>query len=445
MIHLRFIRPRLPRSPSFGAEVFFGTLVLALAAALGAGFAMRQIERHYLDRLLASESGHKFQLLISASRVKGNIGLLERATTGHSLLIAGTVGIICFLLGLLAFLAIRHFAVVPIARMAERLGELQRGVCDRPLRLTAFAPAELHSLNASIDSLGESIAQKKRRHKERTDAQEAAISASRTNSEFLANMSRELRAPLNAIIGFSEVMGQRTFGPLGHKKYEEYAEDIFNAGCHLLTLINDVLDVCRLEAGKLVLVEEEVLLEPLVAAAIQRIKARAGVVGLDLVQLLPPTLPHLMADKTKLSQILLNLLSNAVKFTERGGTVTFQVFVDYGKGVIIEVRDTGIGIPADKIAQVLQPFGQVENALTRRYEGAGLGLPLAKALVELHGGTFELHSEPGTGTRVRFTLPPSRILEKPVADNVIELPRAAIIKRENRAGRSRPHWPANAG
>jgi signal transduction histidine kinase len=363
--------------------------------------------------------------------VAWDIGRLERGVGGHSYEIAAVVGGMCVLLAVLAYLAIRGLAVAPIQRMARRLNEFQGGTFDRIVELPAFAPGELQRLNASINTLGEMLAQKEQRDQERIAAKEAAIAANRTKSEFLANMSHELRTPLNAILGFSDVLKEQTFGPLGNIKYRGYVNDIRTAGHHLLQLINDILDVCKIESGKVELIEEEIPIELIIAASMRFIKPRAADAGVHLGQSLPSSLPHLLADETKLKQILLNLLANAVKFTHRGGAVMLTVMLDHDKGIIFEVADTGIGIPPDMIAKVLEPFAQVANPLTKRHEGAGLGLPLAKALVELHGGSLELESTPGAGTVVRFTLPPSRFLQRPVqGSNVVQLQERAALGPE---------------
>lgn len=366
--------------------------------------------------------------------VQWDIGLLERGAASHSYVIAGAIGATCILFGLLGFLAIRTLAVVPIKGMVERLGDFQQGVFNRVTALNGFAPAELQRLDASTNTLGEFLAHKKRLDEELAAAHEAAIAANRTKSEFLANMSHELRTPLNAIIGFSQLIGRQSFGPLGNDKYREYANDVTAAGLHLLDLINDILDVSKIESGKFTLFEEEISIEQLTCDVMRFLRKRAEDAGLHLAQSLPSTLPHVMADERKLKQILLNLLTNAIKFTDRGGSVTLTVMLDDSEDVIIEVADTGIGIPPDKMLKVLEPFGQVENAMTKRHEGAGLGLPLSKGLAELHGGSFKLESRPGIGTRVRFTLPSSRVLRKPTeTNNVIQLPGVSIPERGSRA------------
>jgi PAS domain S-box-containing protein len=247
------------------------------------------------------------------------------------------------------------------------------------------------------------------RHLER--AKEQAETASRAKSEFLANMSHELRTPLNAILGFAEIIRDRLLGPIGDARYAEYAQDIHSSGTHLLGIINDILDLSKVEAGRLELVEEIVDIQSIVKSVVLLLRERVATAGLQLKIDLPDNLLLLRADERKLKQVLMNLLSNAVKFTPSGGEIAIRVRVGE-QGMILEVRDNGIGIAPEDIERALSPFGQVDSRLSRRYEGTGLGLPLARALVELHGGTLSLESMPGRGTTVRITLPGERLVER---------------------------------
>jgi len=242
------------------------------------------------------------------------------------------------------------------------------------------------------------------------DAKARAEDANRAKSEFLANMSHELRTPLNAILGFSDVIGRRLFGPDASERYAEYARDIHGSGTHLLGIINDILDLSKIEAGHTVLDETAVALNSVVHEVRTLLGERAtnGVVAfaVDLPQ--PP--PVLRVDERKFIQILVNLLSNAFKFTPEGGEVTLRAAFAPDGGFDVSVRDTGIGIAAEDIATVLSPFGQVESAFSRRHHGTGLGLPLAKSLAELHGGRLTLQSSEGKGTTVTVHLPPGRMV-----------------------------------
>ena len=252
--------------------------------------------------------------------------------------------------------------------------------------------------------------QRQRHAAELAAAMAAAEEASRSKSAFLANVSHELRSPLNAINGFSEIMAGEMFGPIGNGKYREYAKDIHESGNFLLTLINDILDLSKAEAGKLELQEEAIDIPRLASRVEKLVVERAGKAGIVLRNEVEGPLPAIRADERKLLQILLNLLTNAIKFTPSGGIVTLQAERSTDGGLRLIVRDTGIGIAPGDIAKVLEPFGQVDDPRVRRQEGTGLGVPLSKRLVELHGGHFLFESEPGIGTTVTVTLPGTRIL-----------------------------------
>lgn len=252
--------------------------------------------------------------------------------------------------------------------------------------------------------------QRHRQAAELAAAKAAAEEANRSKSAFLANVSHEVRSPLNAINGFSEIMAGEMFGPLGTEKYREYAKDIHESGQLLLTLINDILDLSKAEAGKLELHEEKVDIPNLASRVEKLVVERAGKAGIILRNQIEEPLPAIRADERKLLQILLNLLTNAIKFTPSGGVVTLQAERPTDGGLRLIVRDTGIGIAPGDIAKVLEPFGQVDDPRVRRQEGTGLGVPLSKRLVELHGGRFLFESEPGVGTTVTVALPESRIL-----------------------------------
>jgi two-component system cell cycle sensor histidine kinase PleC len=239
---------------------------------------------------------------------------------------------------------------------------------------------------------------------------EEARAANAAKSEFLAHMSHELRTPLNSIIGFSEIMKTEMLGPIGTPKYKSYAVDIHDSGTHLLNLINDLLDLAKIEAGRLELYEEDCDLAQIIAASLHLLGEPAQRASVRLSQHCDPTLPLVRGDERKIRQILLNLLSNAIKFTPAGGEVSVRARLLGDGAVTISVADTGIGIPADQIERVMEPFTQVEHVLSRSYAGTGLGLPLCKELAQLHGGTLVLTSIVGAGTTVTLTLPKQRIL-----------------------------------
>ena len=233
--------------------------------------------------------------------------------------------------------------------------------------------------------------------------------ANRAKTEFLANMSHELRTPLNAIIGFSEVIKEETFGPLVQSKYREYVGDIHDSGEHLLSIINDILDLSRIEAGVTTLMEGEVDVAALIADSIRIAQGRTDSGRTKIMPHIAAGLPPLVCDKRLLKQVLLNILSNALKFTPDHGDVTITARREAIGGLEIRVSDSGIGIPADRINDVLQPFTRVEDSYVRRHEGAGLGLPLSKQFVELHGGTLMIESTEGRGTAVTIRLPEERL------------------------------------
>jgi two-component system cell cycle sensor histidine kinase PleC len=251
------------------------------------------------------------------------------------------------------------------------------------------------------------------------ESAEQAQAASRAKSQFLANMSHELRMPLNAIIGFSEMLTAGFPGQLNPKQHG-YVANIHEGGGFLLRVINDVLDLAQVDAGKLQLHEEEdVNLGGIAASRFALVEQQAFVGGLRLSLEIADPLPPVIVDPTRLTQILLNLLSNAVKFTEPDGSVSLGIRRAGNGGVVLEVRDTGPGMTAAEIEVALQPFGQVDGGLARRHNGTGLGLPLARELAELHGGSLTVESEKGRGTRIVVTLPPARVLANAVAASAV--------------------------
>ena len=240
-------------------------------------------------------------------------------------------------------------------------------------------------------------------------ARETAEAANRAKTEFLANMSHELRTPLNAIIGFSEVIKSQAFGPVGAPQYLEYLGDIHSSGKQLLAVINDILDMSKIEAGEMKPIEAKFPLAGVVNSCLRLIADRAEKGSVTVTSGVRDDLPPLYADERMVKQILLNLLSNAVKFTPEGGQVTIEAGLNGAGDLAIAVRDTGIGIAPEHMDVILRPFGQVDAKLERKYEGTGLGLPLVKAMTELHGGRLEIASTPGQGTTVTVTLPAARV------------------------------------
>ena len=242
------------------------------------------------------------------------------------------------------------------------------------------------------------------------EARRRAEAANIAKSRFLAQMSHELRTPLNAILGFSEVMNAEIFGPHAVPMYKDYAGDIHNSGVHLLNLINEILDLSRIEAGRYELNEEAVSINRVVEDCHHLLKLRAGNRGLTLHEMFEPDMPRLWADERAVRQICLNLLSNAIKFTPQGGEIWLKVGWTASGGQYMSVKDTGPGIPEEEIPIVLASFGQGSNSIKSAEQGAGLGLPIAKNLIDLHGGTFTLKSKLRIGTEVIVTFPPERVM-----------------------------------
>jgi two-component system, cell cycle sensor histidine kinase PleC len=242
------------------------------------------------------------------------------------------------------------------------------------------------------------------------EARRRAESANIAKSRFLAQMSHELRTPLNAILGFSEVMKSEIFGPHSAPVYKEYAADIHNSGVHLLNLINEILDLSRIEAGRYELNEDAVSLRRVVEDCHYLLKLRAGNRGLKIHEIFEPDMPRLWADERALRQICLNLFSNAIKFTPQGGEIWLKVGYTASGGQYMSVKDTGPGIPEEEIPVVLASFGQGSNSIKTAEQGAGLGLPIAKNLVDLHGGSFSLKSKLRIGTEIIVAFPPERVM-----------------------------------
>ncbi|MDA0305011.1 MAG: PAS domain S-box protein [Proteobacteria bacterium] len=265
---------------------------------------------------------------------------------------------------------------------------------------------------------GRDITERKQVEEDLRHALVRAEEANHAKSVFLATMSHELRTPLNSIIGFSDTIKAQIFGALGSPKYLEYACDINASGTHLLDVITDILDISKIEAGETQITEEDVELISLVESGIKMLQERAENDGITLSRIFPNDCPLLRADARYIKQIIINLVSNAVKFTERGGAVSLEITLDDNNAVLLTVTDTGVGIDEANIDKVLEPFSQVGDIYSRSFEGTGLGLPLAKSLTELHGGTLEINSQPGKGTVVMVRFPPERTIASATADRV---------------------------
>lgn len=244
-------------------------------------------------------------------------------------------------------------------------------------------------------------------------ARQNAELANQAKADFLTNISHELRTPLNAIIGFSEVIQREMFGPLGDHRYREYIADVLESGRHLLNVINDMLDISRLETHQKPLFEDEVDVAEVVTSCLDVIDAHRWDGEISLEKAIPEALPPLWADSHALRQMIMHVLSNAWKFTPAGGAVTVSAGRDDAGGLTVSVADTGVGIAKEHRDHVLVPFGQSERGFARRHAGTGLGLPITKALMDLHDGELRLDSTLGTGTRVDLVFPRARVLDRP--------------------------------
>jgi len=290
----------------------------------------------------------------------------------------------------------RFFHEVPMMR--ERLTRAGKALLIRRRAMPDGAVVSLYS----------DITERKTTETKMAQAWAQAELANRAKSDFLANMSHELRTPLNAIIGFSEILSGEHLGPLKNVRYLEYANDIHSSGLHLLSIINDVLDMSKIEAGKLDIHEEPIDVHALLNGTIRMVRERARKQCVDLVCTIADPHHVILGDERSMKQCLLNLLSNAIKFSHLGGQVTIDALIDFEGCTALTVTDQGIGMNEEELERALQPFGQAHTSTTRTYGGTGLGLPITRGLIEAHGGTMSISSTPGKGTRVAIILPAER-------------------------------------
>jgi len=259
--------------------------------------------------------------------------------------------------------------------------------------------------NGAVISIYSDVTEIKASERRLIEAHSQAETANRAKGDFLANMSHELRTPLNAIIGFSEVISNQLFGPIVNEKYLEYIRDIHTSSLHLLSIINDILDMSKIEAGKVELAKEIVQIQNVISEVMRMVHERARSRDIELTAELPDEDVEIWADERSMKQIFLNLLSNAIKFSNEGGRIYVRIVADRSDVAVLEIEDHGIGMSPEDQERALQPFGQATPATTRNYGGTGLGLPITKGLVEAHGGTLTIDSRAGCGTLVRIVLP----------------------------------------
>ena len=350
------------------------------------------------------------------------------AANRHALLILGIATSAVLLVGLMALRLAREIS----NRVAYEISLFHEG---EKLRAAHDCLTDQHeALIARSAQLAEERINLQKTNAELSLAQQRSEAASKAKSAFLANMSHELRTPLNAIIGFAEVMCGKYFGALSDQ-YAEYAADIHKSGNQLLGIVEQVLDTAKIEAGKLQLTEGKQSLAAIVEKAVRSVEAQAEKKQIDLSIRLPSPPVFILGDEARLGQIAVNLLSNAVKFTPEHGRVDIAADLEENAGLCITIADTGIGMSADEIDWALELFRQVDNSFTKRFEGTGLGLPLARQFIKLHGGTLAIESAPGEGTKVFVRLPAERVVldpvERPLGSN---LPRDGVRKCGTAAG-----------
>jgi two-component system cell cycle sensor histidine kinase PleC len=379
------------------------------------------------ERFLAAEFGHGLawaSILILTHGVQGTaVDVFQFATTlivvavgtmlaanMRSAAVAGTVPIVTTFVVLFASRGdVLHVTLALMAGGAELFFLFLAGRMYLATLAILESRAEKDLLIAELGT-AKAISDESRRR-----AEEANLAKSR----FLATMSHELRTPLNAILGFSEVMKNEVIGPIENPTYREYAADIHASGRHLLNLINEILDLSRIEAGRYELHEEAISLADVVDQCCHMMQLKAHNKGIAVTQQVEPNMPRLWADERSVRQIVLNLLSNAIKFTQRGGEITVKVGWTAGGGQYVSVRDNGPGIPEEEIPVVLSSFGQGSIAIKSAEQGTGLGLPIVQALVHMHEGTFDLKSKLREGTEAIATFPRARVMETlpPISDN----------------------------
>ncbi len=421
-----------------GEISFAWEMVMLLAEAQGAGSefqsAARSAVSHYFldfqrlrnDVVLAGRHGLPYpvdaQAWFSASTA-ANDSLLavenaarQAATRYRDRAFARASAAI--LAGASMFVIVSVIAAFSILLFKRRVSDPLRQITQAARRFAkgayyAAMPAlstdsEVAEIAIALGDFRDDAVERDRLKAELRKARDKAEAANRAKAYFLANMSHELRTPLNAIIGFSELIKGEVMGPLGHRKYLEYAGDVHDSGRHLLAIINDVLEMARIETEQSTLREEDVDLTALAELGTRRIEARAQSGGVRVEPIVAGPL-RVRADAGKIDRVITNILSNAVKFTSPGGRIAVRVQRE-ADGAVIEVVDTGIGMSASEIAQVYEPFYQADGGLNRRHVGTGLGIPLSSAIAEMHGGRLEIDSEPNAGTTVRIILPPERCI-----------------------------------
>ena len=367
----------------------------------------------------------------------GRLSEVEAGTNGFVLFVVLMIAAVTAMLSATIPLAV-HVGIAPLAITVALIFTAARDL-DTGMLLAMTGSALLFFLILANRLYGSAVASLRSRAEKDAifveleeakansdEARRRAEEANLAKSRFLATMSHELRKPLNAIMGFSEVMKNEVFGPHAFPAYREYSGDIHGSGQHLLRLIDEILDLSRIEAGRYELAEEAIQLGWIVNECRHMMTMRAKAKGQTLKELVDPTLPRLWADERAVRQIVLNVLSNAVKFTPQGGEITIKVGWTSSGGQYVSVKDTGPGIPEDEIPVVMSSFGRGSLAIKTAEQGSGLGLPIVKGLVDLHGGGFQLRSKPREGTDAIITFTAARAMDAlPAVDVPERQPKAA--------------------
>ncbi len=330
---------------------------------------------------------------------------------GLAVMIMTAVVIAAYSVHLPTFSALALPAVLPaIAALLWRGTTVSIGMALATVVIIVVLAVVGRDLNRALTETFRLKAEKAALVRELAAGRDAAETESRAKSEFLAHLSHELRTPLNAIIGFSDMFTSERYGPMPSPEYLDHGRYINEAAQHLLEVVKRVLDMLKAEAGALLIEEDVVDLDGVIDMSVRMVSEQAKAAGLALERAVSPGLPAIRGDAGRLRQVLLNLLSNAIKFTAPGGRIRISAASDATGATVISVADSGVGMRAEDIPRALTPFVQLDSRPGMRAEGAGLGLPLAKRLVELHGGKFEIESAPGAGTKITIRLPPERAL-----------------------------------
>jgi len=365
------------------------------------------------DFVEASNPGLASLRLVPTAALNVTSEIVERQvrTTRHTLLMSVGLILLFFCLALLTISYVILQVIRPLKRITKTLTSITGGDLEAPIPYDERAD-EIGQFARALQMFRDSAAERQRLASELVEnrvAKEAAEASSRIKSEFLANMSHELRTPLNAILGFSEILTREMYGPLGHKKYWEYAEDVHKSGAHLLELINDVLDLSKIDAGKMELHESTFSIGELIDDTVLMVGPKAA--AQVSIEVCVQKDHQVFADKRLTKQILINLLSNACKFTPSGGRIRIGAISEPGGGLEIYVEDTGIGMDAKQIELAFSPYGQINSKIARSEQGTGLGLPIARSMARIQGGDLLAHSVLGQGTRMTLILSQDRVIQ----------------------------------